>query len=123
VLPAFPVADAVFDCEIGPLSPGLLIRIWMTMFCACCAAEAAAFAACCVAASIDDATSPAPLPLPCPCVVEALFVAPAWDEAVFACETAPLSPGLSLRIETTALLASCVASAAAFAACSVAAWA
>jgi hypothetical protein len=86
VFPAFPVAVAEFDCEIAPLSPGLLIRIWMTMFCACWAAEAAAFATCCVAAASADAASPValPLPLPCPCAVEAPFVAPACDEAVFA---------------------------------------
>jgi hypothetical protein len=32
VLAAFEIAIAVFVCEIGPLLPGLLIRIEMTRF-------------------------------------------------------------------------------------------
>jgi hypothetical protein len=47
-------AFAMFDWLMGPLSPGLLMRIWMTMFCApCWIADAIAAAACCVAAAIS----------------------------------------------------------------------
>jgi hypothetical protein len=45
-LPAFEAATAVFVWSIGPLSPGLLIRIRITMFCGCpCVVVAAAVAA------------------------------------------------------------------------------
>jgi hypothetical protein len=97
----------VFVWLIGPLSPGLLTRIWITMFCApCWIADARAAAACCVAASSWLPSAPPPCAPPF-CVVAEPLAAAAWPCAAFVCVIAPLSPGLSTRLELTTFEGCC----------------